>query len=926
MSRKLCSIATIVILLSFSLAFSVLAQNKGTISGKVTVAESGEPLPGANVIIVGTLRGASTNLDGEYHISINPGVYTLRASFIGYSPAEKEVRVNPGETVTVDFALSESALQVGEELVVLGSRTARTAVETPVPVDVITDLEVRHSGQAEVNQILTYLAPSFNASHQTIADGTDHINPASLRGLGPDQVLVLINGKRRHTSALVHVNGTFGRGTVGVDLNAIPVSAIERIEILRDGAAAQYGSDAIAGVINIVLKEQTSSIQTNTLVGVTGEGDGEEVKQDVNFGFKIGERGYFNVTAEFLNREPTNRSSTYTGPIFFPNDPQADEAELRRRGLTRDDFSMKIGQSKAVVGATFFNTMVPLSENAEFYAFGGFSHRKGRATGFYRLPYQEARVNLNVYPNGFLPEIHTEIVDRALTAGISGTRNGWDIDMSITHGGNSFQFNIENSLNASMGESSPTSFDAGQLRFSQTVGNLDLVRLIDTGGKLKSLSLVLGSEFRVENYRIIAGEEASWQLGNGGDRPGIDFDTTSTGAPKNPGSQVFPGFQPSNEVNRYRNSIAVYAGLESNVTDRFMLDVGGRFENYSDFGSTVNGKVAARFEVAPNFALRGAVSTGFRAPSLHQVWFNNVSIQFLLDPATGQLEPKRVLTGNNRSAITKAFGVPDLKEETSLNVSAGFTAKLADNLRLTVDGYMINIDDRIVLSSRFSAGHPTIGPVVAEILKPFAKLGVSQAQFFANAVDTETRGLDIVASYAKPMGDATLSITAAANFTKTQVVATNVPAEMVKIFREIEGREPTAEELESFKTTLFNREERNRLEDALPRKKFTLGLRYATSKLQAVVRATYFGEIYYKPTNPANDEVFSAKTIFDVDLAYEVMKGVRLSVGANNLFNTFPDKQTKPANISSGRFPYSRRVTQFGMNGGFYYTRLSLDL
>ncbi len=926
MSRKRFSIAVIAALMSFSFAFSVLAQDKGTVKGKVTIAETGEPLPGANVIIVGSLRGASTNLDGEYQITISPGVYTLRASFIGYSPAEQEVRVNPGETVTVNFELSESALQVGEELVVLGSRTARTAVETPVPVDVISDLEVRTSGQAEVNQILTYLAPSFNASHQTIADGTDHINPASLRGLGPDQVLVLINGKRRHTSALVHVNGTFGRGTVGVDLNAIPVSAIERIEILRDGAAAQYGSDAIAGVINIVLKDQTSSIQTNTLAGVTGSGDGEEVKQDVNFGFKIGDRGYFNITAEYLNRQPTNRSGIYTGPIFYKDDPQADEAELRRRGLTRKDFSMKIGQSKAVVGATFFNTMVPLGENAEFYAFGGFSHRNGMATGFYRLPYQEARVNLNVYPNGFLPEIHTQIRDRAITVGVSGTRNGWDIDMSLTHGGNAFQFNIENSLNASMGESSPTSFDAGQLRFAQTVGNLDLVRLIDTGGKLKSLSLVLGSEFRVENYRIIAGEEASWQLGNGGDRPGIDFDTTSTGAPKNPGSQVFPGFQPSNEVNRYRNSIALYAGLESNVTDRFMLDIGGRFENYSDFGSTVNGKVAARYELASNFALRGAVSTGFRAPSLHQVWFNNVSIQFVLDPATGQLEPKRVLTGNNKSPVTKAFGIPDLKEETSLNVSAGFTAKLMDNLRLTVDGYMINIDDRIVLSSRFSAGHPTIGPVVAEILKPFAKQGVSQAQFFANAVDTETRGLDIVASYAKPMGEAMLSITAAANFTQTRVVATNVPAEMVKIFRDIQGREPTAEELEGFKTTLFNREERNRLEDALPRRKFTVGMRYSTPKLTAVLRATYFGEIYYKPTNPANDEVFSAKTIFDVDLSYQIMKGVRFSVGANNLFNTFPDKQTKPANISSGRFPYSRRVTQFGMNGGFYYTRLSLDL
>ena len=926
MIRKGLIVFTIVLSVSFMNQAVGLAQPAGTITGKVVTADTGEPLPGANVIIVGTLRGASTTVDGTYKLTISPGTYTLRASFIGYESVEKEVRVVSGETVTVDFELAESAVEFGEALVVLGSRTARTALETPVPVDVITDLEVRQTGQIEVNQILSFIAPSFNASHQTIADGTDHVNPASLRGLGPDQVLVLINGKRRHTSALVHVNGTFGRGTVGVDLNAIPASAIERIEILRDGAAAQYGSDAIAGVINIVLKEQTESIQTNTLVGVTGEGDGQQVKQDANFGFKIGNSGFFNVTAEFFNREPTNRSGIYTGPIFFKNDPEADEAELRRRGLTRKDFSMKIGQAKAIVGSAFFNTMVPLSENAEFYAFGGFSHRKGRATGFYRLPYQEARVNLNVYPNGFLPEIHTEIRDQAFTAGLRGTRSGWDIDFSLTYGGNSFQFNIENSLNASMGESSPTSFDAGQLRFRQATGNLDLVRLINTGGRLKSLSLVLGSEFRVENYQIVAGEEASWQLGNGGDRPGIDFDTTSTGAPKNPGSQVFPGFQPSNEVNRFRNSIAFYAGLESNVTDQFMVDIGGRFENYNDFGSTFNGKLAARYELVPNIALRGAVSTGFRAPSLHQVWFNNVSIQFLLDPATGQLEPKRVLTGNNRSPITKAFGIPDLKEETSVNFSAGFTAKPTDNLRLTADFYQINIKDRIVLSSRFSAGDPTIGSVVAEILKPFEKLGVSQAQFFANAVDTETRGVDLVAAFSQPMGDGTLSVTAAANFTLTKVVATNVPQQTVQIFNQIEGRSPTQEELDAFANTLFNREERNRLEDALPRQKFSLTARYSTRRLSFLARATYFGEIYYKPTNPKNDEVFSAKTIFDVDLSYEVMRGLRLSVGANNLFNTFPDKHKKPANISSGRFPYSRRVTQFGMNGGFYYARLSLNL
>lgn len=902
--------AALAVFLCFSQTY---AQNTGTIQGRVVDAQTGDPLPGTNLTVVGTVRGTSTNPQGNYTLVLTAGTYTLRATFIGYETVEKSVTVRAGETVSVDFQLSESAYLIGEELVVLGSRTARTAIETPVPVDVFSSAEIRQAGQPETNQMLTYLAPSFNASHQTIADGTDHVNPASLRGLGPDQVLVLVNGKRRHTSALVHVNGTFGRGTVGVDLNAIPISAIDRIEVLRDGAAAQYGSDAIAGVINIVLKEQTGSVLVNSLAGITGEGDGEVSKTDVNYGFKIGENGFFNVTGEFLNRERTNRSETYTGAIFT-SDGANDEQILRERGLTRDDFTMKTGQSEAIVGAAFFNTVVPLSENAEFYAFGGLSHRNGIATGFYRLPRQEERVVFEIYPNGFLPEIHTEIEDDAFTAGISGTRNGWDVDFSVTHGGNAFQFNIENTNNASMGASSPTSFDAGRLKFRQTTGNIDVVRFLDTKGALKSLSLVFGGEFRVENYRIEAGEEASYQLGNGGTRPGIDFDTTSTGAPKNPGSQVFIGFQPANEVNRFRNSIGVYAGLESEINEQFLVDVGGRFENYNDFGSTVNGKLALRYEIAPEVALRGAVSTGFRAPSLHQIWFNNVSIQFLIDPETGELEPTRVLTSNNLSPVTKAFGVPNLKEETSLNFSFGFTARPFAGFSLTGDFYHITIDDRIVLASRFTNSDPT----VAQILSPFERQGVGAAQFFANAVDTKTNGVDLVASYTTRLGRGRLNLTGSANFTKTEVDTTNVPQSMALKF--------AGGDLNAVRNTLFNREERNRLEDALPRQKFNLSARYTVGRLSFLARANYFGEIKYRPTNPANDEVFGAKTIFDVDLSYDFRSGFGISVGANNLFNTFPDRQQKPGNISDGRFPYSRRVTQFGMNGGFYYARLRLNL
>ncbi len=903
----------LLVLVSLLLAMPLSAQDKGTVSGKVTVAGTGEALPSASVSVKGTLRGASTNLDGEFKFTLAPGVYTLRASFIGYKSDEKEITVTAGTTVEVNFELEESALAFGDELVVVGSRQARTAIETPVPVDVISSTEVRESGHTETNQMLATVAPSFNASHQTIADGTDHINPASLRGLGPDQVLVLINGKRRHSSALVHVNGTFGRGTVGVDLNAIPTSAIERIEVLRDGAAAQYGSDAIAGVINIVLKEQTDFVEVNAMTGQTASGDGEQVKADINYGFKIGESGFFNVTGEFFDRGRTDRSDEWQGDIFPGiSGKEATDAELRRIGKTRRDFSMKTGQGYATVGALFFNSVVPLSDTDEFYTFGGFSYRRGAATGFYRLPNSEARVVPEIYPYGFLPEIHTAIGDRAMTAGLRGTHNGWDVDLSITTGGNSFQFNIENTNNASMGPSSPTSFDAGRLVFNQTTGNLDLVRLLRTNA-FKSVTFAMGGEFRVENYQIIAGEEASWQLGNGGDRPGIDFDTTSTGAPKAPGSQVFAGFQPDNEVNRYRNSISAYAGLETQVNDQLMVDLGARYENYSDFGSTLIGKIASRFEVTDGFALRGAVSTGFRAPSLHQVWFNNVSIQFVLDE-NNVLTPKRVLTANNKSSVTKAFGIPDLKEETSINYSAGFTMKPMDGLAITADFYRIDIADRIVLTSRFSDSNP----IVKQILEPFKSQGVGQAQFFSNAVDTKTLGAEVVASYAKPLGSGTLTLTGSATLTKTTVDTTNIPEGVALRF--------AGGDLNAVRNTIFNREERNRLETALPRQKASVGVRYAQDRMSLNIRATYYGQVEYRPTNPANDEVFSPKTIFDLDFGYDITDYVRLSIGGTNIFNTFPDKHQKASNYSNGRFPYSRRVTQFGMNGGFYYARLQFNL
>jgi len=913
MKRQRCFGLTTVLFLIF--AVPVLAQ-EGAISGTVTDAASLQPIDGAQVFVVGTARGVLTNSAGGYNLRLPAGTHTVRAQYLGYEGSEASVTVGAGETVSLDFSLQVGGLSV-DELVVTGTRTQRSALETTVPVDVLTSLQIQQSPHTELNQVIRDIIPSFNASHQTISDGTDHVNPASLRGLGPDQVLVLINGKRRHHSALTHVNGTFGRGTVGVDLNAIPLAAVERIEVLRDGAAAQYGSDAIAGVVNVVLKDDTDVFAANLRGGFTGEGDGEQVGGDANFGFEIGERGYLNVTGEYLNRERTDRSDPYQGAIFF-SDRAQDDAEIASRGLTRKELSMRTGQGEAVVGSAFFNGAFGIGDEAEIYTFGGITHRNGIATGFYRRPIQEERVVFELYPNGFLPEINTELGDQSYAAGLRGKKGAWDFDLSVNHGSSSFQFNIENTNNASIGAASPVTFDAGSLGYSETTGNLDAVRLIDTDGKLKSLSLVLGAEYRLENYRIGAGQFESYSLGNGGDIPGVDFDTTSTGAPKAAGSQVFPGFQPANEVDRNRNSVAAYAGLESQFSDAFQLDIAGRYENYSDFGGTFNAKVAARLELSEEIALRGAVSSGFRAPSLNQLWFNNVSTQFVLDAATNELVPARVLTGHNKDPVTKAFGVPDLEEETSVNFSAGATWRPMNNLSVTGDLYYIDINNRIVLSSRFSTGDANIGMDVADILAPFASLGVSQAQFFANAVDTETFGVDIVANYLTQLADGSLNLTASLNFTDTEVKSINVPQSMADRF--------TSGDTDAIAGVLFNREERNRLETALPRQAGTVSGRWTRDRFNAGVRANYFGDVLYRPTNPDNDEDFGAKTLFDVDIGYEIQQGVMLIIGANNIFNTFPDPHLKDANYSSGNFPYSRRVTQFGMNGGFYYARVAFTL
>jgi iron complex outermembrane receptor protein len=909
------------------LAFS-LTSYAYQLKGKVTDV-SGEAIPGVSVTITGTSRGAQTDMYGQYALEVQ-GTETLRFSFISFE--NQVIKLNGQKTLDVILLESASSL---DEIVVIGSRSGgRSRMETSVPVDVIDMKNLVESGpQVSLTSILNYVAPSFSSNTQTISDGTDHIDPASLRGLGPDQVLVLINGKRRHTSSLVNVNGTFGRGSVGTDLNTIPTAAIERIEILRDGAAAQYGSDAIAGVINIILKKSTETVtgvlsmggnQTSTdHLAPNNQGmDGKTLQFALNYGINIGKNGgYLNMTGSFDDRGYTNRMKAWEGTIFSGyNNPSSGvaasaditEAELARRGLTRSDFNMRVGQSALRGGTLMANMSLPMGDNMEFYAFGGMSARGGNSAGFYRLPNQNRTVT-DIYANGFLPEINSRINDQSLAFGVRGKAAGWNVDFSNTFGQNAFNYLIGNTLNASLGAASPTEFNSGGFAFAQNTTNFDISRKLDVQN---GLNLAFGLEHRYENYTIAAGEEGSYtnyglatKLGT--DASGKDilindykgpistvFDPLGRARPG--GAQVFPGFAPSNEVDARRNSIAGYADIELDVTEKFLIGAAVRHENYSDFGATTNWKLSSRLKVSNDFSIRAAASTGFRAPSLHQQNFNSTSTLFV------DGIPYEVGTFSNDSRVAQLLGIPQLKQETSQNFSVGFTGRVNSKLKLTVDYYNIAIKDRIVLTGQFSGGTATAQD--REISRLLAAANASSATFFVNAIDSRTQGVDIVTSYNTSLGKGSLRADLAGTIAKTV----------------LEGDIKTSGALVGKESTFFDQTSRIFLEKAVPRTKFNLSLNYKIDKFSVFLRNVYFGSVEEATNTEANMQTFAAKVVTDLTFGYNIAKGTNFTIGANNLLDIYPDMAIA-ANQSSGRFLYSRRSQQFGFNGRYMFARLNFS-
>lgn len=785
-------------------------------------------------------------------------------------------------------AHAQAASASVDELVVTGSRVAkRSKLETLAPVDVVSSAALTQQATPELGQALANLIPSMDFPRPAITDGTDSVRPATLRGLAPDQTLVLLNGKRYHSSALVNVNGSIGRGSAAVDLNTIPAVAIDRVEVLRDGASAQYGSDAIAGVINLRLREAShggglsaSWGEYNTEVKTARNPNGRKAHDGNVYtvsgwqGLPLGAEGFLTVSADYSFRNPTNRSDL---------DPRTVPFKVTAR----------YGDPRVESKTFYANAGMPLAEGFEAYGWLGYQNRVGDSAANPRLATNANNVT-TIFPNGFLPLITTDIDDMSAGGGVKGNLSGFAVDASLSYGKNKVQYGVENSVNASMGAASPTTFDAGAMEYDMLTANLDLSRPVSLGLATPS-QLAFGAEYRSEGYQITAGTAPSYIFGGA--------------AGKAAGAQGFPGFQPANAVDKSRNSFSLYADLDTQVTKAFDVDVAVRYEDYSDFGSTGTGKIAARYDFNEAFALRGAVSTGFRAPSLQQQYFTATSTNFIA--INGISTPVEVGTFPATSATAGALGGKALQPEKSNNYAGGLVYHVG-SFELTADAYYIEINNRIVLSENIQ-GAPTGTATAVAIYKlinpPGAGGALGAARFFINGVDTTTKGLDIVARYrldADAMGK--IDFTLAGNFNQTEVT-----------------RLPTTSQLSALPVPplLFARSNRLTFEEGTPQEKFVFTTEWSKDKMSATLKATRYGEVLIPNNTATLDYNTGVHTLVDFEARYKLMDKINLSVGANNLLDEYPNMT--PVNVNTNGPVGFPSFSPFGFNGRFMYTRISYN-
>lgn len=873
----------------------LFAQTTITGSAKTT---DGAAISFANVLEKGTTNGAVADIDGNFVLTVETLPTTLVVSYVGYGTEQMEVNLD-----RADFVLTQ-----GDELdavVIVGNRSKpRSVLTSVVPIDNIQTSELKLTGQPTLDKMLAYKVPSFNSTNQTVSDATAHFDPADLRGLGPSRTLVLINGKRKNQSALVYINDTPGKGEVGVDLKSIPAAAVERVEVLRDGASAQYGSDAIAGVINMVLKEGYEYSTVNLDGGVTTEGDGFNIGANVNTGVKVGDKGGFlNLTAGYYHQDTTNRAGEPGDDVLFG--VQADDSDWGDWLAANPDLGMTIGQPQIDKYDAFYNFGLPLNDGKmKFYTFGGLTYREGTSYAVYRTPYwvpdpSNLLHDAGTEYQGFQPTFETTITDNNHTVGLEFSALGFDVDVSGTYGRNGVDYMVNNSLNPALGAQSPTSFEVGGYAFSNTILNLDVSRNLND-----LVSIAFGAEYKEDLFSSKAGQEESYVDG---------------------GAQSFPGLQPSNEVSESRSNLGAYASIDYEATDKLLVTGAARYENFSDFGDNTSWKLGGRYILGDNRgAIRASVGTGFRAPSLHQIYLSNV--QTLVSGGTISNQG----TFNNVDPIIReGLEVPQLTAETSNNISAGITYKITPQFSIAIDGYQIEVEDRVVFSGEIGFdGEEGTNPVEQILLDN----SITSLKIFTNAVDTKTQGVDIVANYRNmEIGSGTLNATFAANFNKTEITNEDVDPTTAGLQVEAPGL------IGENGYDILNRKEQSRIESSRPQTKMLLGLDYQLDKFNVALNNTYFGEVTWQhsnnglngaPLGPGGsslpvadsdyDQTFGGKVITDLIIRYDFSSAINARISINNLLNVYPDEiDTKGDFVTDlgGRFKYPWEVNQFGFNG-----------
>lgn len=783
---------------------------------------------------------------------------------------------------SIVLALSATAAQAQEsapqdksvldQIIITGTRAAdRTVAESSAPIDIITTEALQATGTTELATALARALPSLNFPRPALTDGTSAVRPAQLRGLSPDQVLVLVNGKRRHTSSLLNLNGTIGRGSAPVDLNTIPISAIDRVEVLRDGASAQYGSDAIAGVVNVVLKSAARGGSVSFSNGKMSAGDGEQFQLAGNTGLSLGEnRGFAHISAQIGTQERTDRARAYAGAPS-PNQPAVGQK------------AFVIGDPGADFGAVSVNSAFDITDNFTLYGWGTASHRDITSYAFFRAPGNLRQNIRTIYPDGYLPTINNISKDRSAVIGARGVfGNDWDWDFSYNYGHNQLLFHTRNTLNASLGAASPREFYDGMLETTQNVANLDFRKGFEVG-LASPLNIAFGLEYRYDKWNQSPGEYGSY----------AQPDLTKPG-----GAQGFAGFSPQVSGHYDRRSHAAYLDVEADLTEKFNLGGAVRYEDFSDFGNRTSGKLSARYEFGPAIALRGTLATGFRAPSLPQQYFQTISTIYLPGIAT----PFEVRTFPASSKVAQAFGSEPLKPETSKSASLGLVLQPANGLYLTIDAYQIDVDDRIVLSSNLT------GSGVRALLESQGIYGVNGGRYFTNAIDTRSRGVDVVGSYRWQLAQSSLDFTLGYNHSKTEIlrVAAN----------------PQQLESNGLNLERIDRVERGRIEKGFPRNKLLLSGQWNSDQWELSLAATRYGSVSTTPNNAALDQTYAAKWLADVAASYK-HGGWKFTLGADNVLNEYPDESIF-GNSTNGQFPYSN-LSPFGFNGAYVYAKVGFQ-